>query len=195
MDHSVTTHALPGPCVPPPFDGVLRTCSNQPLPSGLRPTAVLEATVSKSEGQFFVSVSIIPNRQGSPPGKLADAEVMFEAASGPLSGMKSIGFAVWERCDGGRNVDVPGPTVLRERRTSELRTVASRTRTSARRRRSSGASSTRISARRLTPDRPEGFPGGAGSAPPPGTAVLSRWNVVRRPPGRRLAERTPLWRP
>ena len=107
MNHSVTTHALPGPCVPPPFDGVLRTCSNQPLSSGLRPSAVLEATVSKSEGQLNVSVSIIPNRQGSPAGKPADPEVMFEAASGPLSGMKLIGFAVWERRDGGRNVTFP----------------------------------------------------------------------------------------
>jgi hypothetical protein len=107
MNHSVTTHALPGPCVPPPFDGVLRTCSNQPLPSGLRPSAVLEATVSKSEGQLNVSVSIIPNRKGSPAGKPADPEVMFEAASGPLSGMKLIGFAVWERRDGGRNVTFP----------------------------------------------------------------------------------------
>ena len=100
MDHPVTTHALPGPCVPPLFDSVLRTCSNQPLPSGLRPTAVLETTMSKSKGEVVVSVSIIPNQQGSPAGKLADAEVMFGAESGPLSGMKLIGFAVWERRDG-----------------------------------------------------------------------------------------------
>ena len=107
MNLPVTTHALPGPCVPPLFDGVLRTCSNQPLPSGLRPTAVLETTMSKSKGEVVVSVSIIPNQQGSPAGKLADAEVMFEAASGPLSGMKLIGFTVWERRDGGRNVTFP----------------------------------------------------------------------------------------
>ena len=54
-----------------------------------------------------VSVSIIPNRQGSPAGKPADPEVIFEAASGPLSGMKLIGFSVWERRDGGRNVTFP----------------------------------------------------------------------------------------
>ena len=107
MNLPVTTHALPGPCVPPLFDGVLRTCSNQPLPSGLRPTAVLETTMSKSKGEVVVSVSIIPNQQGSPAGKLADAEVMFGAESGPLSGMKLIGFAVWERRDGGRNVTFP----------------------------------------------------------------------------------------
>ena len=39
--------------------------------------------------------------------KLADAEVVFEADAGPLSGMKLIGFAVWERRDGGRNVTFP----------------------------------------------------------------------------------------
>ena len=75
--------------------------------SGCKPTAVLETTMSKSKDEVVVSVSIIPNQQGSPAGKLADAEVMFEAASGPLSGMKLIGFAVWERRDGGRNVTFP----------------------------------------------------------------------------------------
>ena len=63
--------------------------------------------MSKVKGEVVVSVSIIPNQQGSPAGKLADAEVMFEAASRPLSGMKLIGFAVWERRDGGRNVTFP----------------------------------------------------------------------------------------
>ena len=42
-----------------------------------------------------------------PPGKLADAEVIFEADAGPLSGLKLIGFSVWERRDGGRNVTFP----------------------------------------------------------------------------------------
>ena len=54
-----------------------------------------------------VSVRIIPNTEGKPPGKLADAEVIFEAEAGPLSGLKLIGFAVWERRDGGRNVTFP----------------------------------------------------------------------------------------
>ena len=63
--------------------------------------------MSKSKGDVVVSVSIIPNQQGAPAGKLADAEVMFEAASGPLSGMKLVGFAVWERRAGGRNVTFP----------------------------------------------------------------------------------------
>src|SRR5690554_3194623 len=63
--------------------------------------------MSTHTGQV-VSVKIIPNERGSPPGKLADAEVIFEADAGPLSGMKLIGFAVWERrAGGGRNVTFP----------------------------------------------------------------------------------------
>ena len=55
-----------------------------------------------------VSVRIIPNTKGNPPGKLADAEMIFEAESGPLSGLKLIGFAIWERRSGnGRNVTFP----------------------------------------------------------------------------------------
>jgi len=55
-----------------------------------------------------VSVRIIPNEKGNPPGKLADAEVIFEAEAGPLSGMKLVGFAIWERRSGsGRNVTFP----------------------------------------------------------------------------------------
>ena len=55
-----------------------------------------------------VSVRIIPNEKGNPPGKLADAEVIFEAEAGPLSGLKLVGFAIWERRSGnGRNVTFP----------------------------------------------------------------------------------------
>ena len=55
-----------------------------------------------------VSVRILPNTEGKPPGKLADAEVIFEAEAGPLSGMKLIGFAIWERRSGnGHNVTFP----------------------------------------------------------------------------------------
>jgi len=60
-----------------------------------------------SSNTDVMSVKIIPNEKGSPAGKLADAEVIFEAEAGPLSGMKLIGFAVWERRDGGRNVTFP----------------------------------------------------------------------------------------
>ena len=62
--------------------------------------------MSKHEGEV-VSVKIIPNTGGTPQGKLADAEVIFEADAGPLSGLKLVGFAVWERRDGGKNVTFP----------------------------------------------------------------------------------------
>ena len=53
-----------------------------------------------------MTVKIVPNDKGNPPGKLADAELHFQ--SGPLEGLKLIGFAVWERRSGnGRNVTFP----------------------------------------------------------------------------------------
>jgi len=76
-----------------------------------------------SEGNSeVVSVRVIPNTSGNPPGKLADAEVIFEADAGPLSGLKLIGFAIWERRTGGRNVTFPARqySVNGERRTFAL---------------------------------------------------------------------------
>ena len=53
-----------------------------------------------------MTIRIIRNDKGNPPGKLADAELHFD--SGPLEGLKLIGFAVWERRSGnGRNVTFP----------------------------------------------------------------------------------------
>jgi hypothetical protein len=53
-----------------------------------------------------VTVKIVPNDKGNPPGKLADAELHF--TGGPLEGLKLIGFGVWERkSGGGRNVTFP----------------------------------------------------------------------------------------
>ena len=53
-----------------------------------------------------MTIKILPNEKGNPPGKLADAELHF--TSGPLEGLKLIGFAVWERKSGnGRNVTFP----------------------------------------------------------------------------------------
>ena len=44
--------------------------------------------------------------KGTPPGKLADAELHFN--DGPLEGLKLIGFTIWERkTGGGRNVTFP----------------------------------------------------------------------------------------
>ena len=51
-------------------------------------------------------VKITPNDKGTPPGKLAEAELHF--TDGVLEGLKLIGFAVWERrTGGGRNVTFP----------------------------------------------------------------------------------------
>ncbi len=55
----------------------------------------------------LMSVKILPNTTSNPPGKLADVEVVFGAEAGPFNGMKLIGFAVWERRSGGRNVTFP----------------------------------------------------------------------------------------
>ncbi len=64
----------------------------------------------------MMKVHIVPNESGNPPGKLADAELHFHDAAytshasdtDPLSGLKLIGFAIWERRGGsGRNVTFP----------------------------------------------------------------------------------------
>ena len=53
-----------------------------------------------------MQVTITPNDTGTPPGKLADAELHF--TEGPLEGLKLIGFSIWERRGGtGRNVTFP----------------------------------------------------------------------------------------
>jgi hypothetical protein len=68
-----------------------------------------------------MTIKIMPNDKGNPPGKLADAELHF--AEGPLEGLKLVGFAVWERKGGGgRNVTFPARqfTVNGERRSFAL---------------------------------------------------------------------------
>ena len=51
-------------------------------------------------------VKITPNDKGTPAGKLAEAELHFD--EGYLSGLKLVGFSVWERKNGnGRNVTFP----------------------------------------------------------------------------------------
>jgi hypothetical protein len=53
-----------------------------------------------------MTVKIVANDKGNPPGKLADAELHF--TEGALEGLKLVGFAVWERKNGdGRNVTFP----------------------------------------------------------------------------------------
>ena len=56
-----------------------------------------------------MTVKIVANGKNAPPGKLADAELLF--TDGPLAGLKLVGFAVWERKTGtGRNVTFPART-------------------------------------------------------------------------------------
>ena len=53
-----------------------------------------------------MTIKIVPNEKGNPPGKLADAELHFTA--GPLEGLKLIGFGIWEcKAGNGRNVTFP----------------------------------------------------------------------------------------
>ena len=77
--------------------------------------------MSKGNGEVM-SVKIVRNDKGSPNGKLADAEVIFEANAGPFTGLKLIGFAIWERRAGGKNVTFPARTysVNGERRSYSL---------------------------------------------------------------------------
>lgn len=56
----------------------------------------------------MLTIKIMPNEKGNPPGKLGEAELHF--TEGPLAGLKLIGFAIWERRGGGgggRNVTFP----------------------------------------------------------------------------------------
>jgi hypothetical protein len=52
-------------------------------------------------------VKITVNDRGTPAGKVADAELHF--TTGPLEGLKLIGFSIWERRGnaGGHNVTFP----------------------------------------------------------------------------------------
>ena len=53
-----------------------------------------------------MTIKIIANDKGNPPGKLAEAELHF--TDGALEGLKLVGFSVWERRTGdGRNVTFP----------------------------------------------------------------------------------------
>src|SRR4029078_2088388 len=72
-----------------------------------------------------MTVKFFSNDKGAPQGKLADAELHF--SGGPLDGLKLIGFTVWERKNGGRNVTFPARqyTLNGERRSfSLLRSIA-----------------------------------------------------------------------
>ena len=51
------------------------------------------------------TMKFVPNDKGTPAGKLAEAELHFYGE--PLDGLRLIGFAIWERRNGGRNVTFP----------------------------------------------------------------------------------------
>jgi hypothetical protein len=69
-------------------------------PSGIALASVIQ------HKEHTMTVKITPNDKGTPPGKLAEAELHFE--DGYLQGLKLVGFAVWERRSGnGRNVTFP----------------------------------------------------------------------------------------
>ena len=61
--------------------------------------------MANTQGANIMTVKFFPNDKDNPPGKLADAELRF--SGGPLDGLKLIGFALWERKNGGRNVTFP----------------------------------------------------------------------------------------
>ena len=53
-----------------------------------------------------MEIKIIPNDKGVPPGKLADAELIF--AEGELAGLKLVGFTIWQsRESSDHNVTFP----------------------------------------------------------------------------------------
>jgi hypothetical protein len=65
-----------------------------------------EKTMQTHHSSETLTVKIVANDRGNPPGKLADAELHFH--DGVLAGLKLIGFAIWERRGGnGRNVTFP----------------------------------------------------------------------------------------
>jgi hypothetical protein len=69
----------------------------------------------------MVTIKIMPIENGSPNGKLADAELHF--TGGEMEGMRLLGFAVWNQRNGpGRNVTFPARTysVNGERRSFSL---------------------------------------------------------------------------
>ena len=53
------------------------------------------------------TVKFFDNDTGNPPGKLADAELHFDETAASLCGLKLVGFEIWERKTGGRNVTFP----------------------------------------------------------------------------------------
>jgi hypothetical protein len=72
-----------------------------------------------------MTIKIVPNDKGNPPGKLADVELHF--TSGPLEGLKLIGFSVWGTSNRQRpERHIPREAIQRERGAPEFCSLASR---------------------------------------------------------------------
>lgn len=69
-------------------------------------------------------IKITPSQTGNPPGKVAEAEIHFDPQDGVLSGMKLIGFGVWQQRNDRNALNVTFParqyTVNGERRSFAL---------------------------------------------------------------------------
>ena len=97
----------------------VRTVATPLLSDGAHETRAPGTNGPHSVG-ITMTIKFSQNDKGSPAGKLADAELHF--SGGPLDGLKLIGFGVWERRNGGRNVTFPARqyTVNGERRSFAL---------------------------------------------------------------------------
>jgi hypothetical protein len=74
----------------------------------LLPRIQMDPRIAHSEREDKMTIKIIPNENGNPPGQLADVELHFDAAEGAQAGLKLIGFSIGERrSGGGRNVTFP----------------------------------------------------------------------------------------
>lgn len=88
----------------PEGETVVRVVSNE-VRSNLESVSYVQSVTIVTMKEESMTVRFFANTPSNPPGKLADAELHF--SDGPLEGMKLIGFAVWERKNGGRNVTFP----------------------------------------------------------------------------------------
>jgi hypothetical protein len=60
-----------------------------------RPLETRRGAKAPRAKEWNMTIKITPNDKGTPPGKLAEAELHF--TDGPLEGLKLIGFGIWER--------------------------------------------------------------------------------------------------
>jgi len=88
-------------------DGSIETVVAQEIQSNLESVSYVKEVrvIAHMKEVMTMTVKFVPNDKGNPPGKLADAELHF--SGGPLDGLKLVGFGVWERKQGGRNVTFP----------------------------------------------------------------------------------------